>query len=73
MRTIETMRWDVVYRLVSAEVSLQRIMLLIDDERLLDILADATKKLMEVENSIAPQAEERPVMVHIMEEYERDQ
>ena len=73
MRTIETMRWDVVYRLVSAEVSLQRIMLLIDDERLLDILADATKKLMEVENSIAPQAEERPVMVHIMEEYERDE
>ena len=72
MQTIEEMRWDVVNRLVSAEVSLQRIMFLIDDERLLDILADATKKLMEVENSIAPQAEERPVMVHIMEDYKRE-
>ena len=73
MKTIEAMRWDVVNRLVNVEYSLQRIGFLTNDERLYNILVEASKKITEAKNIITPLAEERPAMVHIMEEYDRDQ
>ena len=73
MQTIKAMRWDVVSRLASAEYTLRRIVHLTNDERLYNILVEASKKITEAKNIITPQAEESPVMVHIMEEYDRDQ
>ena len=70
METIEAMRWNVVNGLTNVEYSLRRIVHLTNDERLYNILAEASKKITEAMNLITPLAEESPVMVHIMEEYE---